>query len=290
MAEWDAEFTVDPEAVRRAAGSPRSWRHLGTGWDSDAWLADESVVWRVPRRKVGIAALEREIAVMPKLAPHLPAAVPVPQAVEVDGLPLLARHELVPGGEMALAPDPGAALGTGLGQLLRALHDPARVSGVRAVLPSDPLGRGDPARRVPATHRRLDEIAARVDVAPLRPVVDAAAGPSPPPDVVCHGDLHLRHVLIGEGGELTGVIDWGDACLGVRAIDLMIATALPGDARAAFFDAYGSIDGATWRHARLLGVALGAALLAADPNGPVGAASRRWLERLVAESVDDPVR
>ena len=55
-AGWESEFQLDTEAVRRAAGSPHSWRLIGTGWDSDAWIADESVVWRVPRRHVGIDA------------------------------------------------------------------------------------------------------------------------------------------------------------------------------------------------------------------------------------------
>ena len=288
MSDWERELFVDAEAVRRAAGAT-SWELLGAGWDCDAWLADRSTVWRVPRRQVGIAALRREAAVMPLLAPHLPVPVPVPVLVEVDGLPVLARHRLIPGREMAAAGAIAPAVGAQLAGFLTALHQPRLVEAARTVLPEDPLGRGDPARRLPGTHRRLDEIARHVDVAPLRPIVDAAAGPALPNDVVCHGDLHARHAMIDHGG-LSGVIDWGDCCVGPRAIDLAIVTALPAAAQESFFSVYGAVDLRAWRHARLLGVTLGAALLAADPDGASGLAARSWLERLGRSDEDRPGR
>ena len=40
---------------------------------------------------------------------------------------------------------------------------------------------------------------------------------------VCPGDLYVRHLLLNELCELTGVIDWGDVHLGDPAVDLMIA-------------------------------------------------------------------
>ena len=283
MPEWERELSVDPEAVRRAAGDPRAWRLLASGWDADAWLADESVLWRVPRRTVGIAALEREAALMPLIAPRLPAPAPVPHLVRSDGLPALAWHAWLPGRELALAGDASESLAESLGRFLAALHGPDLVALARPHVPIDPLGRADPAKRVPFPHRRLDQVAHLVDVAPLRAIVDRGAGPALPTDVVCHGDLHLRHVLVDGEGALAGVIDWGDACIGARAMDLAIATAFDPAARRAFLAAYGAVSAAEWRHARLLGVLFGAALLAADPDGPVGSASRAWLERLAGE-------
>lgn len=286
MAEWDRELAVDPEAVRRAAGAPRSWRFLGAGWDCDAWLADESVVWRVPRRNVGITALQRESKVMPRLTARLPAAVPVPELVEAAGLPILARHALVPGTELAEAAAFGATLGAGLGRFLKALHDPAFTREAVAVLPVDPLGRADPAKRVLVTHQRLDAIASWIDVAPLRAIVEGSQGPALPTHVVCHGDLHLRHVLVDANGELSGVIDWGDSCIGAAPMDLAIVTALDAEGRRRFFEAYGAVDEASWKHARLLGVMFGASLLAADPVGTRGLAMRRWLERIAGDGAD----
>ena len=284
-AGWEAEFQLDAETVRRAAGSPRSWRLLGTGWDSDAWIADESMVWRVPRRHVGIDALRREAMVMPRLAPRLPAPVPKPELVEIAGLPPLARHAWIPGRELMEAAETGPGLGAALGRFLRALHTPEVAREIGPLLPVDPVGRADPDRRLTIAHRRLDHIAGRLDVEPLRPIVDAAAGPALATDVVCHGDLHPRHVLLDPAGELAGVIDWGDCCLGARAVDLVIVTALPAAAQATFLAAYGEVDEVSWRHARMLGVTLGAALMASDPDGALGASSRRWLARLAGRNL-----
>ena len=59
------------------------------------------------------------------------------------------------------------------------------------------------------------------------------------PSVVCHGDLHFRHLLVRDGA-LAGVIDWGDLCRGDPAVDLMAYwMALPGFARPDFLRAYG---------------------------------------------------
>lgn len=284
MAEWDAELVVDPDALHRAAGSPRAWRHLASGWDCDAWLADESVIWRVPRRSVGVAALERELALLPVLAPRLPAPVPVPSRVDAAGLPVLARHALVPGTEFALAGEATPALGATLGRFLAALHAPEVLAATRALVPVDPLGRADAAKRVAVTRRRLAEVEGRFDVAPLHAIVDEAAALAPPIEVLGHGDLHVRHVLVDARGDLAGVIDWGDACVTARAVDLAIATALPREARAAFVHAYGPVDAHTWRFARLVAAMLGASLLAADPDGAGGRGARAWLDAVVAHA------
>jgi aminoglycoside phosphotransferase (APT) family kinase protein len=58
--------------------------------------------------------------------------------------------------------------------------------------------------------------------------------------VVCHGDLHVRHLLVDRDGTATGVIDWGDLCLADPAVDLSIAYfGFAGKARADLLSAYG---------------------------------------------------
>jgi aminoglycoside phosphotransferase (APT) family kinase protein len=163
------------------------------------------------------------------------------------------------------------------------LHAADLAAEFRTSLRVDPLGRGDPAKRIEVTRRRLVDVASYVDIEPLLEIVEASAGTPLPPTAVVHGDLHVRHVLVDDDFGLAGVIDWGDSALGAPAIDLAIVTALPPAARGAFLAAYGVIDGASWRHARLLGVMFGASLLAADPGGLTGAAARRWLERLIED-------
>ena len=58
---------------------------------------------------------------------------------------------------------------------------------------------------------------------------------------VVHGDLHFRQVLV-EGGELSGVIDWGDVCRGDPSVDFPLYwSSLTTEGRAEFrrlLDAY----------------------------------------------------
>jgi aminoglycoside phosphotransferase (APT) family kinase protein len=68
---------------------------------------------------------------------------------------------------------------------------------------------------------------------------------------------------------MCGVIDWGDVHLGDPALDLSIAFSfLPPGARAAFREAYGPIDAATWDRARFR--ALHYAVLLSDYGADVG--------------------
>ena len=50
----------------------------------------------------------------------------------------------------------------------------------------------------------------------------ATAPPTvPTDDVLCHNDLGAEHILVADDGvTITGVLDWSDAALGDRAMDL----------------------------------------------------------------------
>ena len=78
---------------------------------------------------------------------------------------------------------------------------------------------------------------------------------------LAHGDLHVRHVLVGDRGAATGVIDWGDVCLADPAVDLALAyAAFSGAARAALLDAHGDVSAEQELRARVLAVCLSAVL------------------------------
>ncbi len=60
---------------------------------------------------------------------------------------------------------------------------------------------------------------------------------------------------------MSGVIDWGDICLGDRAIDLQLVwSLLPAARRESFFTEYGSVDRETSLRAQVLAVYLCAVL------------------------------
>lgn len=208
---------------------------LATGWDNVAFLVDGQWLVRFPRRAVAVPGVQREIAVLPRLASRLPLPIPDPQFIgqpSDSGQPDSRR----------------SAAAVAVGHFLRILHDPCVVAAIDgADLPVDPMQRASPGLAPgPAGKARdvLDRLVHR-GIWPgdshLRQFLDqaehAAAGTESAapvaaatepasvqgPLVVCHGDLHVRHLQVDRDGSATGVIDWGDRCLADPAVDLSIA-------------------------------------------------------------------
>ena len=245
---------------------------LTEGWDNTVHLVEGRWVFRFPRRAVALAGVEREIAVLPRLAARLPLPVPVPEFVGTPsttypwpfwGARLLPGRELP---ETALPDARREPAARSVGAFLRALHDPDQVVAVGGELPVDPMRRGDPGWRAPRARVIVDRLARRGLGQPhrvLRQFLDDAErlSPSTEPPVVVHGDLHVRHLLVDDAGRATGVIDWGDLCLGDPAVDLSLAYAgFAGPARAALFAEYGAVPWHREVTARVLAVFLSAAL------------------------------
>ena len=83
MAEWTAELEVDAALARRLIGQfaevpADSLRLLGGGWDRAIWAVDEQWAFGFPRRRVAVPGIEREMTLLPALAPLLPLPIPEP--------------------------------------------------------------------------------------------------------------------------------------------------------------------------------------------------------------------
>ncbi len=260
---WLAEYRIDAALVSALyreclpEGAEQPPTRMGAGWDSEVWCVGDLAL-RFPRRALGAQLLAVEQEVLPGLARHVSLQIPVP---EVMGRPTpLFPHpyygyRFVPGVtacQLDLDDDARRALAPALGEFLRSLHAlPPHAFGA----PLDSF-RGDTARVAGRAAERVellpdgvsrDAILRRLTSPPL-PALD---GP-----VLLHGDLYSRHLLLDEAGKLTGVIDWGDVCVGDRAVDLRVAHAfLPPSAHAAFLEAYGPVSDVTWERARFLAFA-----------------------------------
>jgi aminoglycoside phosphotransferase (APT) family kinase protein len=151
------------------------------------------------------------------------------------------------------------ALGAFLGRL-HALSPPDLDA-----LPVDPMGRADMTMRVPRTRAALDQLDPAGALTGRAEPILTIAETLPPADhfVLVHGDLHVRHALVDEAGDLTGAIDWGDICRAPAAVDLSLYwSAFPPTARARFVAAYGNLDDATLLRSRVLALFLSATLAA----------------------------
>jgi aminoglycoside phosphotransferase (APT) family kinase protein len=203
---------------------------------------------RLPRHSGAIGQAEKELHWLPRLAPHLPLAVPVPVAVGRPGFgypwPWAVSRWL--DGEVATA--------EALGESLETAAELARFLG--ALQGFDTAGSpgegGRPlADRDQATRAAIASLGDVFDAAALTEVWDAALrapawGRAP---VWFHGDFHTGNLLT-VGGRLSAVIDFGGLGAGDPARDLTIAfTLMSAGSRAAFRAALG-VDAATWARGR----------------------------------------
>jgi aminoglycoside phosphotransferase (APT) family kinase protein len=270
MPVWAAEVDVDEQVVRllleQFGLADAGLRKLAEGWDNSVWVVDERYAFRFPRRAVAIPGLEREIAVLPKLAPLLPLPVPGPAFIgkPSDSYPWpFFGAELIPGVEAGVAElcdeerlEPALQLAS----FLRTLH----AVELDEPLPLDPNGRADMPKRAGMAREQLGELE-RLGLWRAPPelagfLAETERLPPPETQAVVHGDLHFRHLLV-EGGAASGVIDWGDVCLADPAIDLpLFWSFVPPESREAFLDAYGPLSEHQLLRARVLSIQLCAVL------------------------------
>ena len=286
MDPWQAEHGVDAELARRLIAA--AWPDLagdvtrvGSGWDTDVWRVGELAV-RFPRRAFGVACVDNELVVLPRL-PALPIAIPRPLRV---GEPMLGypsrfyAHAWLPGAPVLRtqpSDDELARLATPLGELLRVLHATPPPAGVPADRRRDVVERG---------HHWLAQVAAVVAPA-IADAARALLAAMPAPDaapVLLHNDLHAANLLV-DAGAPTGVIDWGDSAVGEPASDLAVGwSVVPPGARAAFRAAYGPISDATWARARVVAVVRQGLVFAAWGRDDPGVAA--WTARSLARILD----
>jgi aminoglycoside phosphotransferase (APT) family kinase protein len=273
MPAWDADVTVDERRARgfvarlAPALAEATILHLGTGWDTVVYGVADAWTLRIPRRALGAVCLRNEAQFLPTLARWLPCDVPEPQVVldpdEAFPYPVALCRRVYGRPADGLDDDAIAALAPALGAALAALR---RVpTDLDPPPPGDELARADLGFRAPRLIALAGALADDPDVAPHLSALLADLATSRPwegPPVWSHGDLYGRHVFVGDRGALSGLIDWGDLHVGDPALDVSIAwSLLPERGRAAFFDAYGPIDGDTWARARLRALHYGLLLL-----------------------------
>jgi aminoglycoside phosphotransferase (APT) family kinase protein len=270
--EWTADVeAVDADRARRLIGqfpdvAADSVRLLGDGWDRTVWAVDERWAFGFPRRRVAVPGIEREMTLLPALAPLLPLPIPEPVFLgrPTDEFPWpFFGAALVPGREAcdaALDDARRLAVALDVAGFLRRLHG-LELDGV----PPDSNGRPDMARRVPMTRDVLAEVD-RLGLwhapAAVTALLDEAEQlpPPAPPGVVVHGDLHFRHLLVHEG-RAAGVIDWVDLSRADPAVDLQLLWSfVPPARRREWLDSYGSVPDDRLLRARVIALCLCAVL------------------------------
>ena len=289
------EVDIDGGLVRRllAAQFPQ-WARLpiervaSAGTDHAIYRLGDDMSVRLPRIAWAIGQVQKEARWLPKLAPHLPLAIPVPLATGEPGEDYPWQWSVAPWleGKDATA------------EHLRDLNEAAAdlAAFLNAIQAVDSTGgpvagrhngfRGVPlAVRDASARKSFPAWEGLVDITALADAWEAAlaAPPWEGAPVWIHGDL-LPGNILANAGRPSAVIDFG--CLGVGdpAADLIAAWSLfSGESREAFRAALG-VDEATWARGRGWALtAVGALPYYRDTNPSIVARSLHLIEEVLAD-------
>lgn len=176
------------------------------GWDFKVLVVGGEWVVRWPRHRLAVEEIEKEVELLPALAPLLP--VEVPQFDYVSREPWLVVYRFIRGRPLVEEDSRGVR------DFLDALHgiDADAIPAPRPDWLETYREQADEFRRVVLPLLNRDERAAGEE---LLGEVETLTGFTP---ALTHSDLGPSHLLVHDG-KLAGVIDWGDARIGDPAID-----------------------------------------------------------------------
>ena len=279
---------IDAALVRRLVGAQfPQWADLTVrpvavdGWDNRTFRLGEALVVRLPTAQRYAAQVEKEQHWLPRLAPHLPLAIPAPLGMGAPDLGYpwgWSIYGWIEGETAAAAPIadlPGCA--RSLADFLAALQRIDAAGGPAAGAHSFFRG-GALATYDAETRQAIAALGGRIDGAGATAVWEAAlAAQWRGPPMWLHGDVTPGNLLLKDG-RLGAVIDFGCCAVGDPACDLAIAwTFFHGASREAFRAGL-PLAAATWARARgwtlwkalIVGAALeGANPLDADKSGRI---------------------
>jgi aminoglycoside 2''-phosphotransferase len=231
-------------------------RYLAEGWDSAVFVVNGSLLFRFPKRAEVAVTLEREIRLLPELAPTL--SVPIPQFIHVvrdrsrypwtfAGYPLI---DGVSADQTAFDEEQAIGVARKIGGFLRRLHAfPTPRAVALGVEPAHVAGGVQPFRRFAAmVHEQVTPLLAASESHRLARWFDEvqAEGVFDFEPVLIHGDLGIEHLLVDPAdSSLVGVIDFGDTGTGDPAVDFAgLLVGLGEPAVRAALTAYGRPDDA----------------------------------------------
>ncbi|MEU8267706.1 aminoglycoside phosphotransferase family protein [Sphaerisporangium sp. NPDC049002] len=252
------EIETDVGLVRRLlAGQFPHWADLPVepvasyGTDHDIYRLGDHLVARLPRIGWATAQAAKEAEWLPKLAPHLPLAVPVQLAMghPAEGYPFgWSVYEWLPGENANGTIDDLDQAAVDLAAFVTAL----RQVDTAGAQPRAPGARGGPLVEADEHVRRsIAQLGDRVDgAAALRSWQESLDAPAwDGPDVWVHGDLLPGNLLVVDG-RLSAVIDFGGLNTGDPACDLQPAwNVFAGHSRERF-RAELAVDDASWLRGR----------------------------------------
>ncbi|WP_051427637.1 aminoglycoside phosphotransferase family protein [Arthrobacter sp. H20] len=282
-----AEVRITPDLVRGLlqeqhpdlAGLPLE--AAAEGWDNVIFRLGNYLAVRLPRREAAAQLIRNEQVWLPRLlsdagpkvqwheSPLRLASAPVRAGVPASSYPW--HWSISPWADGVVATSTSVAgrapAAEGLADFVVAFQRPAPEDA-----PYNPVRGGALSGRGGAVQQRLAALALPTTelMALWAKLSDLPAWDGPA--LWLHGDLHAANLLLGSGGELRAVLDFGDLTSGDPATDLAAAWLIfETQGRRAFqnrINAQRATSDATWQRARGWALCIGAALAANSDDDP----------------------
>lgn len=228
---------------------------LDEGWDNTAFLVNHQFIFRFPHRPFGVKCMENEIALLPKLKPHLSfnASIPVYIGESCEAFPYpFAGYPMIHGRPLCDATDhlvDNIDFAKHLAMWLRQLHAIA----VKEICPNlnteERAWQFDIPHRIKRCHENLNTYEnyflsagfGRNELISMIEKIQSFQFTNTFQSIL-HGDLYCRHVIVDEKLQPSGLIDFGDMFVGDSGIDLSVGMIFSEKAFSIFLDAYADVD------------------------------------------------
>jgi aminoglycoside phosphotransferase (APT) family kinase protein len=256
------------------------------GTDNAIFRLGTDLAVRLPRRRSAAESLTNEWRWLPRLAPSLPLAVPVPvgHGTPDNEFPFpWSVHQWLEGRDLAASSEIDLSdAAVRLGRFVRVLQRLNAAGG-------PPSFRGHPIRAADAVVRtQIDKAGAQglfdvgAAIAVWETVLMAPDWAGAP--VWIHADLYPMNLLAIQG-RLSAVIDFGGLGTGDPACDMLPAWALLDSKTRASFRGEVDVDDATWERGRGWALALGVGAVAVyqETNPVLAAMGRRTIVEVLTE-------
>lgn len=254
---WDPAKVIQKDTVIQLLNEQfpnitiRTIEFIGEGFDNTVFILNEDILLRFPRREAAVEILQVEKKLLPVIKETTTFQTTIPflfgQPSETFPWPFLGYNYIKGKPPVHLNRQERINMIEPLAKMLKQLHS-IRLSNLSNLkLPGDELRRLDMKYRKPqflnyveeAIKLKLikDELQMKQYVENLQEVIPKT------PLVLVHGDLHVKNMIVNDDKVLKGIIDWGDAHIGQRELDLSIVySIIPSDKRECFYEKYGQLS------------------------------------------------
>jgi len=259
--KWEQTITINEDIARELIENQQridveSIQLLDEGWDNLVYLVNQNLIFRFPRRELGVSCMENEILLLPCITKQVSFPLSNPEWIgePSDLYPYpYGGYKMLPGKPLCDATDSlidNVDFAVMLATWLNELHSLKVNDNHISLIKGDQSWRLDVNHRIARCHENLEHyqeyfLQAGFENKQLIYLIEKLSSFKfrSLNKSYLHGDLYCRHVIVDTTHFLpTGLIDWGDVHISHPGIDLAIGMIFTRPTLERFLNAYGNVD------------------------------------------------